>query len=165
MDLLKSLHELEELVANSSHFLLTNKCLINEDELVRLIDNIRSEWPSALSEAEEITRNRDKILADAHAEAKNIIEQAKAYAQKKVSEHEVIKSANSQAKYIHNSSMQYSGQIFDYTNKQLETLLATVEDAKNRIQLAKDSLKNVKPIEENPDKSAEQKESPQEPQS
>ena len=61
--------------------------------------------------------------------------------------------------------MQYSGQIFDYTNKQLETLLATVEDAKNRIQLAKDSLKNVKPIEENPDKSAEQKESPQEPQS
>ena len=61
--------------------------------------------------------------------------------------------------------MQYSGQIFDYTNKQLETLLATVEDAKNRIQLAKDSLKNVKPIEENPDKPAEQKELPQEPQS
>ena len=51
MDLLDSLHELEDLVANSSRFLLTNKCLVNEEELIRIIDNIRKEWPSALKEA------------------------------------------------------------------------------------------------------------------
>lgn len=48
MDLLDSLHELENLVASSSRFLLTNKCLVNEEELIRLISNIRKEWPSAL---------------------------------------------------------------------------------------------------------------------
>ena len=53
MDLLDSLHELEDLVASSSRFLLTNKCLANEEELIRLISNIRKEWPSALKEAEE----------------------------------------------------------------------------------------------------------------
>ena len=52
MDLLDSLHELEDLVASSSRFLLTNKCLVNEEELIRLISNIRKEWPSALKEAE-----------------------------------------------------------------------------------------------------------------
>ena len=31
MDLLDSLHELEDLVASSSRFLLTNKCLGNEE--------------------------------------------------------------------------------------------------------------------------------------
>ena len=51
MDLLDSLHELEDLVASSSRFLLTNKCLVNEEELIRLISNIRKEWPSALKEA------------------------------------------------------------------------------------------------------------------
>lgn len=62
MDLLDSLHELENLVASSSRFLLTNKCLVNEEELIRLISNIRKEWPSALKEAEEINANRDKII-------------------------------------------------------------------------------------------------------
>ena len=78
MDLLDSLHELEDLVASSSRFLLTKKCLVNEEELIRLISNIRKEWPSALKEAEEINANRDKIIEDARIEAKNIIEQAKA---------------------------------------------------------------------------------------
>lgn len=54
MDLLDSLHELEDLVANSSRFLLTNKCLVNEEELIRLIDNIRKEWPSALKELKKL---------------------------------------------------------------------------------------------------------------
>ena len=70
MDLLDSLHELEDLVASSSRFLLTNKCLVNEEELIRLISNIRKEWPSALKEAEEINANRDKIIEDARIEAK-----------------------------------------------------------------------------------------------
>ena len=58
--------------------------LVNEEELIRLISNIRKEWPSALKEAEEINANRDKIIEDARIEAKNIIEQAKVYAQRKL---------------------------------------------------------------------------------
>ena len=78
MDIIKTLDELEELVSNSSRLVFTNKCLIEEDALVRLIDDIRKDWPSALKEAEEITQNRDKIIEDAGAEAKKIIEKAKA---------------------------------------------------------------------------------------
>ena len=100
MDLLDSLHELEDLVASSSRFLLTNKCLVNEEELIRLISNIRKEWPSALKEAEEINANRDKIIEDARIEAKNIIEQAKVYAQKKASENEITLAAEAKAKEI-----------------------------------------------------------------
>ena len=84
MDIIKSIHELEDLVTNSSRLVFTNKCLIEEDKLVRLIDDIRKEWPSALKEAEEITQNRDKIIEDARAEAKNSLNKQKHMHRKKL---------------------------------------------------------------------------------
>ncbi len=145
MDLLKSIHELEELVGNSKRVVFTNKCLIEEDELVRLIDDIRQQWPSALKEAEEITLNREKIINDAQAEAKNIIEQAKAYAQKKVSEDEITKAAKVKAEDIlnkthnhseevRNGSIQYADQVFDHMTLYMQNIMSTIQAAKNGLK-------------------------------
>lgn len=147
MDIIKTLDELEELVSNSSRLVFTNKCLIEEDALVRLIDDIRKDWPSALKEAEEITQNRDKIIEDARAEAKNIIEQAKAYAQKKASEDEITLAAKARAKEIlektftqseamRNDSVQYAQQVFDHMGLYVQNVM-------NNIQVAKEGLKNI----------------------
>ncbi|HJF85283.1 hypothetical protein [Megamonas hypermegale] len=147
MDIIKTLDELEELVSNSSRLVFTNKCLIEEDALVRLIDDIRKDWPSALKEAEEITQNRDKIIEDARAEAKNIIEQAKAYAQKKASEDEITLAAKARAKEIlektftqseamRNDSVQYAQQVFDHMGLYVQNVM-------NNIQAAKEGLKNI----------------------
>lgn len=147
MDIIKTLDELEELVSNSSRPVFTNKCLIEEDALVRLIDDIRKDWPSALKEAEEITQNRDKIIEDARAEAKNIIEQAKAYAQKKASEDEITLAAKARAKEIlektftqseamRNDSVQYAQQVFDHMGLYVQNVM-------NNIQAAKEGLKNI----------------------
>ncbi|HIX83115.1 MAG TPA: hypothetical protein H9979_01005 [Candidatus Megamonas gallistercoris] len=147
MDILKTLDELEELVSNSSRLVFTNKCLIEEDALVRLIDDIRKDWPTALKEAEEITQNRDKIIEDARAEAKNIIEQAKAYAQKKASEDEITLAAKARAKEIlektfsqseamRNDSVQYAQQVFDHMGLYVQNVM-------NNIQAAKEGLKNI----------------------
>ena len=147
MDIIKTLDELEELVSNSSRLVFTNKCLIEEDALVRLIDDIRKDWPSALKEAEEITQNRDKIIEDARAEAKNIIEQAKAYAQKKASEDEITLAAKARAKEIlektitqseamRNDSVLYAQQVFDHMGLYVQNVM-------NNIQAAKEGLKNI----------------------
>lgn len=147
MDILKTLDELEELVSNSSRLVFTNKCLIEEDALVRLIDDIRKDWPSALKEAEEITQNRDKIIEDARTEAKNIIEQAKVYAQKKASEDEITLAAKTRAKEIlektyaqseamRNDSIQYAQQVFDHMGLYVQNVM-------NNVQAAKEGLKNI----------------------
>ena len=147
MDIIKTLDELEELVSNSSRLVFTNTCLIEEDALVRLIDDIRKDWPSAPKEAEEITQNRDKIIEDARAEAKNIIEQAKAYAQKKASEDEITLAAKARAKEIlektftqseamRNDSVQYAQQVYDHMGLYVQNVM-------NNIQAAKEGLKNI----------------------
>ncbi len=147
MDLLKSIRELEDLVTNSSRLVFTNKCLIEEDALIRLIDDIRKQWPSALQEAEEITKNRDKIIEDARIEAKNIIEQAKVYAQKKVSEDEITTAAKERSndilektykrsEEVRDGSVQYAEQVFDH-------MTLYVQNVMNNLQMAKEGLKHI----------------------
>ena len=147
MDLLNSIHQLEELVTNSSHFPFTGKCMIDEEMLMQLISDMREQWPTALQEAEKITNERDKIIADARAEAKNIIEQAKAYAQKKVSEDEITKAAKVRANEIlektyqrseevRNGSIQYAEQVFDHMDNYVQNVM-------NNVQAAKAGLKNI----------------------
>lgn len=145
MDLLKSINELEELVASSRRVVFTNKCLIEEDELVRLIDDIRKEWPTALKEAEEINKNREKIIEDAELEAKNIVNQAKAYAQKKVSEDEITIAAKEKAneilektrqhsETIRNESIQYADQIFEHMSVYMQNIMTTIQTAKSGLK-------------------------------
>lgn len=147
MNILKTLEELEELVSNSSRIVFTNKCLIEEDALVRLIDDIRKDWPSALKEAEEIIQNHDKIIEDARTEAKNIIEQAKVYAQKKASEDEITLVAKTRAEEILEKtyakseamridSIQYAQQVFDHMELYVQNVM-------NNVQAAKEGLKNI----------------------
>lgn len=152
MDLLKSISELEDLVASSKRFPLTDKCMVDEETFIHIINKIREEWPSALKEAEEITTNRDKIIEDARAEAKNIIAQAKAYAQKQVNEDAITVAAKAKAEsilektYAHsetmrNESVQYAGQVLDH-------VIVYMQNALNTVEVAKKSLKDVekKPI-------------------
>ena len=162
MDLLKTISELEDLVAKSKRFPLTDKCMVDEEALIRLTNNIREQWPSALKEAEEITQNRDKIIADAREEAKNIIAQAKAYAQKQVNENTITVTAKEKANAIlektynhsealRNESVQYAGQV-------LEHVIVYMQNALNTVEAAKQSLKDVQkqPIAPPEDKASDE---------
>lgn len=162
MDLLKTISELEDLVAKSKRFPLTDKCMVDEEALIRLTNNIREQWPSALKEAEEITQNRDKIIADAREEAKNIIAQAKAYAQKQVNEntitvaakekaHAIFEKTCNQSEAMRNESVQYAGQV-------LEHVIVYMQNALNTVEAAKQSLKDVQkqPIAPPDDKTSDE---------
>ena len=145
MDLLKTIHELEELVTNSKRFPFSSKCFIEEETLIHLIDNIREQWPSALKEAEEITKRREDILKEAQEEAENIIEQAKAYAQRQVADDEITKAAKVRAEEIlrrtkehsqevRNESIQYADQIFDHMTLYMQNIMSTIQTAKSGLK-------------------------------
>ena len=155
MDLLKSISELEDLVANSKRFPLMDKCMVDEEAFIRIINEIRDQWPSALKEAEEITSNRDKIIEDAREEAKNIVAQAKAYAQKQVNEDAITVAAKAKANdilaktYAHsetmrNESVQYAGQVLDHVILYLQNAMSTMEGGLNTIETAKKNINEIK---------------------
>jgi len=92
-----TLNKIEELVASASHLPLTGKALINEDELLKLIEEFRNELPQELGHAENIINERNNIMQMAQVEADKIIKQAEKQAQKLVDENDVVIKAREKA--------------------------------------------------------------------
>ncbi|MBQ3971664.1 MAG: ATPase, partial [Selenomonadaceae bacterium] len=71
------LDKIENLVAGASHVPLSGKCMIDENDLVHLVEELRNDLPNELSQANQIMKDREKILGDAQKEADHIVDEAK----------------------------------------------------------------------------------------
>ncbi len=135
------LDEIENLVVDARRLVFTNKCIIEEDDLIRLVDDLRSELPQQISKANQVIEDQQHILDQANKEAARIIEQAKDYAMKLTDDSEIVQQAQVQAKEImektiQNSqnlkadSVQYANQVFDHLIANAGNALAVVQQAK-----------------------------------
>lgn len=162
------LDDIENLVVEGSHVIFTNKCLIEEPELIRLVDELRNELPLELQRAEQVMQEKDTILSDARDEAQRIVEQAKEYANRLVNESSVVKQseekatlilsqAQAQEKEILERTMQaaqqrcdqanqYANQVFDHILAHLGNSMTTLEQGLDTLQQAKAAL-NQAPVE------------------
>ena len=63
MDTRKLLEELENVINNASEVPLTNKKLVDKDEIERLIDAINQSLPNELESARRIVADKERIMA------------------------------------------------------------------------------------------------------
>ncbi|MBQ1470223.1 ATP synthase subunit B family protein [Schwartzia succinivorans] len=152
------LDEIENLVVDGKHIVFTNKSIIEEPDLVRLIDDLRNELPLELQQAEQVMQDKEAILTEAREEAERIVNQAKEYAnhlvdesevvkqsqekaalimeQTKAQEQEILNTAYSTAQQLRTDSSQYANQVFDH-------LIVNVGNALQVLQQAKDELQRM----------------------
>ena len=153
------LDEIENLVVDGKHIVFTNKSIIEEPDLVRLVDDLRNELPLALQNATQIMQDKDEILAQAKEEATRIVEQAKEYAGKLVDESEIVVQSQDKAKLIMEqakaqeqeimektmqSSQQLRSDADQYANQVFDHLIANVGNALGVLQQAKAELNRGK---------------------
>ena len=149
------LDEIENLVVDGKHIVFTNKSIIEEPDLVRLVDDLRNELPLELQKAGRIMQDRDSIISAARDEAASIVEQAKQYANKLVDESEVViqsqekanlimEQAKAQEQDIMDKTMQNSRQLKEnaenYANQVFEHMISNVSNALSILQQAKEEL-------------------------
>ena len=67
MDTRKLLEELENVINNASEVPLTNKKLVDKDEIERLIDAINQSLPNELESARRIVADKERIMLDGGA--------------------------------------------------------------------------------------------------
>jgi hypothetical protein len=153
------LDELENLVVDAKHLLFTNKSIIEETDLVRLVEDLRNELPLELERAAKIMEEKKDILDAANAEAAKIVEQSKAYALKLTDESAValqaqekaktiMEQTQAQEKEIMEKTMQNSQQLRDdadqYANQVFDHLITNVGNALQVVQQAKEELNQDK---------------------
>src|SRR5690554_3037543 len=99
-DILYLVDRLEELLSNGFRVPFTTNAVIDEEAFLDIIDQMRIAIPDEIRKAERVTRDRDRILAQAREEADRILEQARAEAAGLLDDQELIKAAEQRARSV-----------------------------------------------------------------
>ena len=131
MRVLELLEEIEEIVDTAAGFPLTGKIMIDSEELLEIVREIRSELPDEIQQAQWIKNERTRILDDAKAEYEKIIAEAQEKAAKLVEQDEITLKAKARAEEIMRVAKENSQvmkmSILDYTDGMLYNLQEKVD--------------------------------------
>jgi vacuolar-type H+-ATPase subunit H len=115
-------------VHNARHVPLSSQVMINEDEAMELIDQIRFNLPDEIKQANWTVSEQQRIITEAHAEAARIMSRATERAEETSSEHEVLRRAERHATQVVKDAQSKSDQIIheaeSYALEQLKQLEA-----------------------------------------
>jgi hypothetical protein len=132
------LERLEEVLNSGSRVpLLGGRTLIDEQECLDILDQIRVALPEEIKQARRVNAERDGIIAEAEARAQQIVREAEEAAAQAVEEHTLVRQAQQRAEQVEADADRRSAEIErdaeDYAyeklselESQLESLLLTV---------------------------------------
>lgn len=87
------------------------KCIVERDKLLGLLDEIKDKLPSELSEARRLVQTRNEFITNAKHEAEGIRHQAEERARVLVSEQEVVRVAEAKSSEMMASTEQRVSQL------------------------------------------------------
>ena len=96
----KLLEDLESIVVNASKMPFTNKKVVDEEELLSIVDELKGAMPDEVEQARKVLAERDKIIADAQRHADSMVAQAKDYIAKLTEESEIVRQSQEHANQI-----------------------------------------------------------------
>ncbi|WP_053956957.1 ATPase [Inediibacterium massiliense] len=145
MDALHLLDELEDIIENSSSIPFAGKSLVDKEEILDLIKEIRIQLPDEVKQAQWIKEERQRILLEAQKEADAIIEDAKIHIEELVDRDEITKEAQKRAeemiseaqmnaKEVRLGARQYTDELLGSVEKSIERILDTIKDNRNELR-------------------------------
>lgn len=146
MDVLGLIDEIEDIVETASSLPLTNKVLVQKEELLDIISELRIKLPDEIKQAAWIKEERERIISEANKDAEQIIKETRLKLEELVSKEEVLKEANERAKDLMNkaqiastnlkrSSLEYSDKLLMNAQENLKDMITTLNE--NRTELRK----------------------------
>ena len=100
MEILSILETLEDLVEKTVSVPFTGKCLVDKEEILEIVKELRLKLPDDIKQAKWVKEERQRILLDAQKEANNMLKDAEGKIASMVNEHEITKKAYEQANEI-----------------------------------------------------------------
>lgn len=124
LDMLYSMIDEAKSVAFSS-----DKCVINRDEALDLLDDIRNKLPLEIKKAKELIAARSEYVAGAKKEVEAMLRQAELDAKTIVSESETIQLARQKSSEIIRRAEDRSKELYHVANTYTEDALRRTEEA------------------------------------
>lgn len=77
-----------------------DKCIIERDRVLDMIDDVKAELPVEIKRAKDLVANRNDYIASAKRDADDLRDQAEDYAKRLVNEHAIVREAEKEADHI-----------------------------------------------------------------
>jgi regulator of protease activity HflC (stomatin/prohibitin superfamily) len=129
--------------------------MVNEDEAMELIDQIRFNLPDEIKQANWTVSEQQRIITEAHAEAARIMSRANERAEETSSEHEVLRRADRQATQLVKDAQAKSDRIIQeaegYALEQLKQLEAHLGRTIATVRRGVEALQSTAPATDEAD--------------
>ena len=109
--------------------LSSEKCIIEREKVLDLLDEISNALPGELKQAKTIVDSRSEVITNARREAEGIRKQAQQDAQKMASQEEVYKLAQQQADELMRSTPDKVRELKQVTNAYVDDALRRTEES------------------------------------
>jgi hypothetical protein len=136
-DVLILLDRLEELIGVGRRMPFGNRVMIEEEEFLGLLDQIRGAVPREIRQAQRVVEERSDIITAAQHEAAKILDMARSQAEYIVSEQGVLNEARQRGeeylRQVEQEQRRSMGQIDEYALKQIAGVEASIQEGLNLV--------------------------------
>ena len=144
VDIFYLLDRLEELVSLGKRVPFYGKVMVEENEFLALVDQLRIAVPNEIKQAQRVIRERQTIIAESHEEAARILDAARKRAEYFVSQEGILNEARLKGEQIlqdaHDKRNRVMGEIDAYALEQFDK----VEEAmRNGLTVIDESLEET----------------------
>ena len=109
--------------------LVAEKCVVERDKVLDLLDEISNQLPGELKQAKTIVESRNEVITNAKREAENILKQAEQRAKQMVSREEVYRQAEQEANDMIRAAQQKIKELRQVTNDYVDDAMKRTEDS------------------------------------
>ena len=127
MEIFTLLENLEEIIENSKKMPFTNKIIVEQEEILDVIKEIRLKLPEDLKQAKWVREERERILEEAKKEADDVVKEAENRIISMIDEHEITKKAYEQKNQIMEAANENSRQSTQGAKEYADNILADLE--------------------------------------
>jgi len=169
MDIMSIIDNLEDIIDKGFGVPFIGKCLLDKQELLDIMADLRLHLPDDLKQAKWVAGERQRIIFEAEKEADNIIKNAENHNISLINDHEItrkaqakaneiISRAQKRAREINAGAMLHADELLADAEKVLENTLATLREDRNSMR-----VKDRKEVKEVKKEKPQQEENPGEP--
>jgi len=153
MDILYLVDRLENLIASSHKMPLVNQIMVKESDMLMIIDQMRTAIPDEIKQARRIIQEKERILAQAQADAGNLLNRAREEAQADAT-HVLVQAREEAEQMLANDNLlrlaqERSEELMRLTEEHAQRIVHRAEEHTEQLQAeadvyAMETLRNLK---------------------
>lgn len=134
MDILYLVDRLENLIATSRRMPLVNQIILKEADILNIVDQLRTTIPDEIKQARRVIQDKERILAQAQAEANTLLARAREESELAVNREGLLKAAEMRSQELLQRAGEEAEQLKNEADGYVVETLRALHDHLNNIE-------------------------------